>query len=241
MIPHFLRDRFIQYGSRRRAASGGLLCLLLLSQLSGCARTPEGLTARRENQLLVEIEFADVIDPGSFQYFFAIGTDPAASPGPVPVVAPPWGNGWGAGNIDYVVRLFNLSPTAPTLFRVVGENLLNYEEFNEALLSSVPLGPTSQTLSFSLDLNLLRKPDGTLPDTLRFNIIATDVVPYNSTNPVRKQVDFLGSGGDALEINVRENGRTYQNRDSLTPEPGGDVLIPSIDITDWRIEVQRSD
>ena len=224
------------FSHRRAKALVFLLALLLLIGMNGCARTPAGVTAAVTRELLVQITFRDLIDLNK-HYFFAIDTTGDASQGPVPVVGPPWGNGWGAGRITYYVEVDNAQPGFFGLYSFApGSNLLAPTYLGRPLAAD-PVQDTN-TISFTLDLNALATPMGAPPTEINFNIIATDRIPLNPNDPGPKLVDALGPlGNNYVNVNVAAD-QIYRNADSVEPEQAGDVADPSIDIVDWQVEVR---
>ena len=193
------------------------------------------------NQLIVEITFADAIDPRSFHYFFAINTDPNAT-GPVPVVASPWGNGWGAGRITHFVQVAPAYPI-PTLYRFTDPTDMTGAEPVQGGVLVYEFLADSRVLRFTLDLDRLNPPAADIPETIDFNIITTNRLPQGPNVPAPDRVfDALGPGArsEPIEINLRQDGRIYQNGESIsTPEGDRDVSLQALDIIDWKIEVQR--
>src|SRR6476469_9309364 len=84
-------------------ARRGLAAFLLLA-VAGCAQTPTGVTGPPPRQLLLTETVDGVIAPEDFYYMaMDFSGDPAR--GPVPVIGPPWGNGWGAGRVTHYVLI----------------------------------------------------------------------------------------------------------------------------------------
>src|SRR5688572_2526371 len=77
------------------------LVLLALAPC-GCARTPSGAVQTPTRQLILDLTVAGRIQP-NLQYYLALDLDADQNTGPLPVVGPPWGNGWGTGSITHYV------------------------------------------------------------------------------------------------------------------------------------------
>ena len=90
----------------RRTLLAALPCLLLL--LAGCAKAPSrGITSPASGpQILVTMTVAGRINP-SYYYFvlFNVRQNTTGPTGPVPVVAPPYGNGFAAGAFTNYVEV----------------------------------------------------------------------------------------------------------------------------------------
>src|SRR5690348_7437619 len=84
-----------------RAASALLAILLLLFLPTGCARSPsnnESGGAGSGPQLIITMTVAHQIRPDYFYFvLFNNAGDAHGTNGPIPVVAPPWGNGFAGG------------------------------------------------------------------------------------------------------------------------------------------------
>ncbi|MDW8105960.1 MAG: hypothetical protein RMK45_00615 [Armatimonadota bacterium] len=219
------------------------LCLLMLT-LAACARfpkTPEGAGVRR---IAVEVQVAGRIRP-DYVYFvlFNLSNDPTGQAGPVPVVAPPWGNGFAAGAFTHYMRFDGLQPAGGyALYRIIPNTNLSVWEYLEPPRLSEPVRPDSDRLRFEIDLTQLER-DANRAAALRFiqlNIIATNRVPLDPNDPAPKVVDSLGDPvlGVSQYLNLRiDQSRVLRNADTNL-EPRGDVPDPDLDIVDWRVEVR---
>jgi hypothetical protein len=221
--------------SRGKLVLGFLFLGLLL--LSGCARTPAGAISKLDRQLLVQLTVRGQINPQR-HYFFAIDTSNDTSQGPIPTVAPPWGNGWGAGRITYYVQVDAAQPGFFGFYRFEPNSNLLAPTYLGRPLSSSTIENTS-SLSFSLNLDNLLDPNGSPAQNLNLNFINTDRIPLDPNDREPKLVDALGRvGNNYISINTQQQ-RIYQNSQSSEPEVSGDVADPDLDIVDWQIEVRR--
>src|SRR5258708_5426209 len=90
---------------RKQARVSGLFFLVvLLPTTFGCARTPPGAVGAPPRQLILTLTVAGVIAPEDF-YYLAMDFSGDESKGPLPIVGPPWGNGWGTGSITHYVLI----------------------------------------------------------------------------------------------------------------------------------------
>jgi hypothetical protein len=209
--------------------------LLVTLALAGCARFPEVPVQPSGRQLVITMTVAGRINPSYF-YFVAFNTGPDTTRGPLPVVGPPWGNGWGTGTITHFVRY---AEGGYRVFRIVpGTNNLGIIDTGSPPITYVEPGPGGNSLRFTIDLSQITTPGVPVDEiqNLTVNFITTDVVPQDPNFPGPKYYDGLGEGNDFLSISTAGN-RLYSNSD-FPIEPPGDVPIADLDIIDWSIEVQ---
>jgi hypothetical protein len=210
---------------------------VLLLALTGCARAPHG--AGEGVRLAVSLRFNGPVND-TYHYYFLVrnAADPSGQNGPIPVILPPYLNGFATGLnaasaafTDFVE--YSRAQRQPTtsgfglyhlpdgvngdpnrnVFAARGE-----PEYTEAVAGG-------NTLRFELDLSRLQpasgEPDpnnGELPRYLQVNVVATTTTP---TDPIvadpRKYVDAfgeqrLGSGSfnQYLTIDTGQN-RLYES------------------------------
>ncbi|MCX7924409.1 MAG: hypothetical protein N2554_01210 [Fimbriimonadales bacterium] len=229
-------------GRIRHAARAGA-CLLLLS-LSACARFPDTPDTGGVRRIVVEVQVAGRIRP-DYHYFvlFNLSNDPTGQAGPVPVVAPPWGNGFAAGAFTHFMRFDNLQPVGGyALYRVVPNTNLSVFEYLGAPRFSEPVGAQSSRLRFEIDLTqFLPAPrEAAQMQFIQLNIVATDRIPLDPNDLTPKVVDALGDSalGVSQYLNIRiDQNRILRNADTNL-EPRGDAPDPDLDIVDWRMEVR---
>ncbi len=219
--------------------------LLLGLWMAGCARFPPTADQAGVRRLVIEMQVAGRIRR-EYIYFvlFNLSNDPTGQQGPVPVVRPPWGNGFAAGAFTHFMRYDANQPQGGYgLYRVVpNTNLTVFEYIGVPRLSEPPVGANSNRLRFEIDLTQL------IPDPnearamvyVQVNLLATDRVPIDPNDPTPKAWDALGDS--RVELNRYLNIRIDQNRILRNAESGievgGDMPDADLDIVDWRIEVR---
>lgn len=196
----------------------GLAALAMLV-IPGCARAPS--SAQSGIRLRVTIQFAGPIND-NYQYFFLLrnGADQVGQNGPIPVIQPPYLNGFATGlindttNPQYTAGFTDFveysrvqrqpSASGYTLYHLPGgiKGDPNRDIFNprgEPDLTQPPNG--GNTLSFELRVDRI-KPDagetdlnnGQTPRFLQVNLLATTTTPHNpqTIDPTK----FLDAFGD---------------------------------------------
>jgi hypothetical protein len=216
---------------------------LLLALLGGCARSPGGAAAQPLRQLILQLTVAGRIQPNLF-YFIALDVTGDQSKGPLPVVGPPWGNGFVTGEVTHFVRI--QGGQAQVFHVLPNTNLLQFESLGRPFDFQLP--PAANTASVTLDLDTIVPPTGG-PSSINVNMIATDIVPLDPQFPGPKLVDAFGPSGNQFVTIPIFSSRVFTNHDfSTLLEPANDVLrapslttvdAPDLDIVDWRIEVLR--
>ncbi len=225
---------------RHRRAGLALACGALLA--CSCAKFPEGGITPDVQRLVFKMTVERELKP-SYVYIVAlrISTDdnPIGS-GPIPVVAPPWGNGFVAGNATHYVRWD--AATSP--------QFLIYEFQDGSLINSFPTGAPiaftpvqagDKTLEFEVSLDQLESPSADLR-SIQVNFLTMDKVP-TGTQAVTKNWDALGDGRVPSQVNtwitipVRTSG-LYDNARFGNLEPQGDAPDPDLEITDFSVEVR---
>ncbi len=225
-----------------RACAAAVLSIALAA---GCARLPPGSAALSGKRLIVTLNYSGFINP-NYHYFFLLNNvgDQNAN-GPVPVVLPPYGNGFAtgsgaqAGGFTDFVRFDNFQPgnNGYSLYHVVGD--LNRSAFvNEGSPLSTTRPDvndprTGKQLQFQIDLSQLITDSNGKPlpaeqavaaaNSIRFlqmNIISTDIVPTDLTTLINKQVDSLGdtrtsTGQSTFIVLDVAQNRVYRNSDYI--------------------------
>ncbi len=180
----------------------------------------------------------------NFVYIVALNPSTESNPpttGPIPVIAPPWGNGFVAGNATHFVR-WDVSQSPDYLL---------YEFRDAQLLTWVAIGvpvnyedvmPGARRIYFEIDLDQI-VPTGTADTykSIQVNFLTMDNVPQGTGGD--KVWDALGDSRIPSGINqyvtipLTTSG-VYDNARFADLEPRLDTQDPSLDIVDWRIEVR---
>lgn len=231
--------RFVQRLPIILILSAAVITIALV--LSGCASFPSNATPITGTRLIITMTVAGEIDP-NLHYFVAFDTSGQASPGPLPVVGPPWGNGWGTGNITNYILFDGLQPQGGYgVYRIVpGTNLLQNVFIGPPISFFTPPAGSNK-LQFTLDLGQLATPTTpvTAIEQVNINFITTDIIPVDPNFPGPKFFDGLGpTGNDFITISV--NTSQIFNNTQTDIEPAGDVPLPNLDIVDWSVEVQAT-
>lgn len=241
------RDARVE-GSQRRsrgvsgiARAGFLMMVAGILMTTGCARVPDeaaGPLVRRT--LTVDFTVAGRINP-LYYYYIALDTGGNPVEGPVPVVAFPWGNGWGTGKITHFV-LYHLGTFG--VFRFVpGTDLLQADALGTPFDFNRPEDAPGNRIRVTLDVDATLGQD---VNVVNLNIIATDRINIEPTSLETKVVDALGFTGNQFLTLPLDIPQTFTNSQLTDPEQAGDVppaLQPGVeeedlDIIDWSAEVQ---
>lgn len=218
----------------------------------GCARAP--VSSGSGVRLIITMRFAGPIND-SYQYFALIrnGADSTGQNGPIPVVQPPYLNGFATGQntataafTDFVE--YSRVQRQPTSTRYGVYHLLGgiggdpnrniFSARGEPDVTTSPAG--GSTLRFEVDLSRLQ-PDASDPDPnngsrpryLQINLLATTTTPIDPVNvDPAKYVDALGdqrSGSGSfntfLTIDTQQTGRIWSN----SPNAGDPTYEPTGD------------
>lgn len=207
--------------------------------IAGCAKSPPNATIVTGKQIVITMTVAGEINP-NYHYFVAFDTTGTPTPGPLPVVASPWGNGWGTGNITSYIVYDAVQPQGGYGIYTIqsGTNLLGNIYIGPPISSITPPAGANK-IEFTIDLGQLATL--ALPadqiNTVNINFITTDVIPVDPNFPGPKYYDGLGETGNSfITIPILVNQR-YTNAQTAI-ERAGDTRIPDLDIIDWSVEVQ---
>jgi hypothetical protein len=223
--------------------------LVLIAGLWGCAKSPPGGVSGIVSNRLVFNWIVQGFVRDQFYYYVAIDDDENSSTGPIPVIGPPFGNGWGTGSFTLSVE-----------YHAGQYRLLRHVKNPDGTLSAGTVVPTGlinavpprqlggDEFRFELDINQLIA-QGFLRDarTLDINFIITDQINVNP-NAGFKTFDGLGRTGNVyVTIPFQVNGTFDNGTTGAEAEDIQDVVncfqidgCPDLDIADWSIEVQRS-
>lgn len=212
----------------KRLSVLGLFSGLLLLP-AGCAKAPGGsngdISPVSGPQLFITMTVKGAINPNYYYYvLFNINDTPGPNgtsvTGPVPVVAPPYGNGFAAGAFTHYVEYGgnNASPGGTGFgYYAISSDLLtpSYQGSTGVLIQS---SATTSTLSFQIPLAQL-VPVGSSLTVDNINQLEVNFVNTNTPNVIGdslatpKFFDSLNlpsSTGSFVDINVRSAGGTVQ-------------------------------
>lgn len=222
-----------------------LIPVTLALALAGCAKLPDSGVGAGGTRISFTITLAREVNPN---YVYIVALRPSTDPnppeqGPIPVIAPPWGNGFVAGTVTHFVSWANIQSPRYLLYRFRDTALIDYFALG-APVNFVDVLPGGKVLRFEIDLTQIAPDAATAAtyETLQFNILTNDRIPQGNSGT--KTWDALGDGRLPSEINtpitisVRNSG-TYDNARFFDLEPNGDVADPDLDIVDWKVEVRR--
>jgi hypothetical protein len=212
--------------------------------LSGCAMVPDTGTKTSTKRIVVNMAMESAINP-NFVYIFAFQPSTEVSPttdGPIPVVASPWGNGFVAGNCKYFIRWDPLTSPKYILYRFTDSNMTAWYQVGVPV-NYVDVGQDGKTFTFELNLTQLADTaaDAANLKSMQINLLTMNRVPQSGTGS--KAWDALGDGrlassiNDYITIDLRTTG-LYNNTRFGNMEPTGDAPDPSLDISDFSVEVR---
>src|SRR5439155_8613529 len=142
----------------------------LIGLATGCARTPGGAVGQPPRQLILQMTVDGIITPDNF-YYMALDFSGNDASGPVPIIGPPWGNGWGSGSITHYVRIRG---NQAEVYRIrPGTNLLESDFLGRPFDFRPPVN--SGTVTVTLDLDTLVAPTSGIT-FFNVNYITTDRV-----------------------------------------------------------------
>jgi len=166
--------------------------------------------------------------------------------GPIPVIGPPWGNGFVAGQCEYFVW-FNPQVSPRYGIYQFADDLLNQYAIVGTPITSENIVEGAQRLRFEFDLSQLF-PDPEVAasiKTLQFNFLTMDRIPQTG---IEKFWDANGDARSGLSQDINQpipiplrTSAIYDNARAFIKEPANDVSganDPDLDIIDWSIEVR---
>lgn len=221
-----------------------VLALVTLAGV-GCAKLPDAASGVGGTRLAFTLRLAREVRP-NYIYIVALRPSTDSNPteqGPIPVIAPPWGNGFVAGTVTHFVMWANTQSPRYLVYQFrPGTNLIEYFAIG-APLNYVDVNPGEKTLRFEINLSQIA-PDAVTAATyqsLQVNILTMDRIPQGSGGT--KNWDALGNSSLPSEVNspitipLRTSG-VYDNARFGDLEVAGDVADPDLDIVDFSIEVR---
>ncbi|HZH98845.1 MAG TPA: hypothetical protein VEX38_07720 [Fimbriimonadaceae bacterium] len=230
----------------RRSASqlAAFTGLGLVVLLTGCAKLPDSGLIPQSRRLVFTMTVQGEINRN---YVYIVALRPSADPnppeqGPIPVVAPPWGNGFVAGNVTHFVRWDPLQSPNYLIYQFRNQSLIEYFATGVPI-NYVDVQQGAKAIRFEIDLNQIAANQQVAESfqSLQVNFLSMDRVPQGDTGS--KTWDGLGDSGLPLGVNqwvtipLRTTG-TYDNRRFNDLEPVNDTAIPDLDISNWSVEVR---
>ncbi|MBS1717271.1 MAG: hypothetical protein JSS72_06030 [Armatimonadetes bacterium] len=222
----------------------GWIAPLLGLALASCAKFPSGGSGASGKRLTFTMTVNREINP-NYVYIFALRPTNDVNPtdqGPIPVIGPPWGNGFVAGNCSYFVRWDPLQSPKYQIYKFQDVNLTQYFSIGSPV-NYVDVQPGGRTLQFDIDLSQIANsiPDAQAYQSLQVNLLTMDRVPQGGSGG-SKVWDALGDSQSATEINTWVTiplnvASLYNNQRFNNLEPSGDCPDPDLDIIDWSINV----
>lgn len=212
--------------------------------MAGCAKLPEAGSGTRTTRVLFTVDLAGEVNP-NYVYIVALRPSIDTNPielGPIPVIAPPWGNGFVVGDVSHFVRWSQDQSPRYQVYAFQGGNLLNFVATGVPINSNT-VGTGTRSLQFEVDMLQFSGSieEARIWQTLQVNLLTMDRVPQGSSGT--KNWDALGDGRLPTEVNTPINiplrtAGTYDNARFANLEPTDDVVDPALDITNFRIEVR---
>ena len=248
----------------RRCCLPALLPILLFA-LAGCAKAPSGSLGSTSPtsgpQVFVTLTVAGQINP-SYYYFVLFNVNGHGNVGPLPVVAPPFGNGFAAGTFTNFVEFNSGVPGGSNFgFYNISANLLQPGFLGgPASQYLVKAQTTANTISFQMPLAALATastPVNQIQD-IQVNFVATNVVPPPGDtlpNPPKVYCSLQGAnqtGTSFVNLITSVNGSfqasNYQNTTSSSvfeyvngsPQPATDqagLTTADLSVTNFSMQI----
>ena len=209
--------------------------------LAGCAKVPDGAVVATTKRLIFTLRVQGEIR-SDYGYFVALRPSLDLNPttqGPIPVIAPPWGNGFVAGGVTHFVRWDPAQSPRYLIYQFRDTNLLDFFQIGVPI-NYVEVTPGAKEIKFEIDLSqLVTNPLD--QQSIQVNFLTMNRVP--SGNSGSKDWDSLGDSrlpqeiNDYITIPLRTSG-VYDNARFSDLEPSNDAPDPDLEITDFRVEVR---
>jgi hypothetical protein len=216
------------------------LCVALV----GCAKWPADPLPFQSRRLIFIMTLNREINP-NYVYIVALRPSVEDNPpeqGPVPVIAPPWGNGFVAGTVSHFVRWDPLQSPNYLLYAFRGADLIEYFPIGVPIQFEDVI-PGTRMLRFELEVAQLAPTPADAQNfrSLQINFLTMDRVPQGQGGT--KFWDALGDGRLPSELNTwitvpLITSGLYTNQRFNFLEPSGDTPDPDLDIVDWSVEVR---
>ncbi|HMS55676.1 MAG TPA: hypothetical protein PKA27_09780 [Fimbriimonadaceae bacterium] len=218
------------------------LLLVAIAVVSGCAKLPDVGTGGTSKRLIFTLTVQGEIK-SNYVYVIALRPSQELNPttqGPIPVIAPPWGNGFVAGNCTHFVRWDPAQSPRYILYQFRDTNLIDFFQLGVPI-NYVDVTPGGKVLKFELNLDQIAPVNPELIQSVQVNFLTMDRVPSGTGGT--KNWDALGDGRLPSEINeyitipLRTSG-VYDNTRFGDLEPSNDAPDPDLEITDFEVEVR---
>ncbi len=228
------------------------LWVLLALLLAGCAKFPGSGSTVAGTRLIftmtVDGKFRSGEEEGSnglpYVYMVAlrISTDPnPPDQGPIPVISPPWGNGFVAGNATHFVWWNPQQSPRYSVYKFRDTSLNEYFQVG-APVNYVDVPRGGKRIQFELDLAQLAGSSELAAQlqSIQVNFLTMDRIPQSGT---QKFWDALGDSRTVTQLNSAitiplRTSQLYTNERAGDLEPRGDQPDPDLDIVDWSVEVR---
>lgn len=219
-----------------------LLIPLALLLAAGCAKLPNTGVGGATKRLVFTLTVQGKIRP-DYVYMVALRPSLDLSPtdqGPIPVVAPPWGNGFVAGGVTHFVRWDPSQSPKFLIYKFNDTNLLDFFQIGVPV-NYVDVGPDDKVLKFEIDLSQIEPLNTDQYQSIQVNFLTMDHIPSGSGGS--KEWDALGDSrlpgeiNDYITVPLRTSG-VYDNNRFNQIEPSNDARDPDLEITDFKVEVR---
>ena len=221
-----------------------LVLTVVVLIVGSCAKFPSTGGGAGATRLIFQMELDGAINP-NFVYIVALNPSTEDNPtteGPIPVIAPPWGNGFVEGGVTHFVRWDTSQSPHYLIFKFRDAQLIEFFETGVPI-NYLEVEPGGRIIRFEIELTQIAADltEAQSFRTLQVNFLTMDNVPQGTGGD--KSWDALGDGTLPGEINewvnipLRTSG-VYDNRRFQDLEPVGDNPDPALDIKDWFVEVR---